>query len=184
MIKISCDVCLDLIPLVKDNVASKDSINLVKEHISECKSCRIQFDGEIETLPEMDDKQVLLKIRNRIFIMAISAIIIGALIGIGLTEGPGLFYNILIMPLIGAIAYFTLNGRSYYFPIGLFILSYFWILIKYTFDGTFTNAGILSVFIAPIFWSLIYAGLSLLGIIIAFLLKFAFRKESDYEENS
>ena len=30
---ISCDVCLDLIPLVRDKVASEDSNRLVYEHI-------------------------------------------------------------------------------------------------------------------------------------------------------
>ena len=42
--KISCDVILDLIPLVKDGVASDDSSTIVKEHIKNCESCRAEFD--------------------------------------------------------------------------------------------------------------------------------------------
>ena len=40
MIEISCQVCLDLIPLVKDNVASEDSKKLVLEHIRQCEACK------------------------------------------------------------------------------------------------------------------------------------------------
>ena len=32
MSKISCDTCLDLIPLVKDGVSSQDSRKLVEDH--------------------------------------------------------------------------------------------------------------------------------------------------------
>lgn len=48
MTKISCEVCLDLIPLVKDNVASEDSMNLVQEHIQECESCKNEFNSEVD----------------------------------------------------------------------------------------------------------------------------------------
>ena len=37
--RISCDVCLDLLPLAADGVASQDSQNLVKEHIAACPGC-------------------------------------------------------------------------------------------------------------------------------------------------
>ena len=33
MNKISCDICMDLIPLVKDGIASQESCNAVKNHI-------------------------------------------------------------------------------------------------------------------------------------------------------
>lgn len=184
MIKISCEVCLDLIPLVKDNVASEDSANLVREHIRECESCKNEFNSEVGIPPEMNDRRVLKKIKKQIFITVLTIIIIGALIGIGLTEGPGLFYNIIIMPLVGAIAYLALNKKTYYFSIGLFILSYFWTLIKYILDGSFANNRILDILPVPIFWSLTYSGLALLGIIIAFLLKFAFGGEINYEKDN
>ena len=35
-----CDVILDLIPLVKDEVASEASISLVNEHLKICENCR------------------------------------------------------------------------------------------------------------------------------------------------
>ena len=38
--KISCDVAKDLIPLYIDGVLSADSIEVVKQHIEECKDCQ------------------------------------------------------------------------------------------------------------------------------------------------
>ena len=184
MIKISCEVCLDLMPLVKDNVASEDSKKLVLEHIRQCGYCKNEFDNRYDTLPEMNDRRVLQKIKKRIFFAALATVIIGALVGIGLTEGPGMFYNIIIMPLVGAIAYFALNRKSFYFPIALFILSYIWALINYIFDSSYLKDSILNLLFAPTFLSCIYSGLALFGIIIAFLLKFAFRKEVEYEKDN
>jgi hypothetical protein len=88
------------------------------------------------------------------------------------------------MPLVGGIAYFALNRKSLYFPFVLFILSYIWTLIKYIFDSSYPTGGIINLFIAPIFMSVIYSGLALFGIVIAFLLKFAFRKEVDHEKDN
>ncbi len=184
MTKISCEVCLDLIPLVKDNVASEDSKKLVLEHIRQCEHCKNEFENEYDTLPKMNDKRVLQKIKKRIFLVALATVIIGTLIGVGLTEGPGMFYNIIIMPLVGGIAYFALNRKSFYFPITLFILSYIWTLINYIFDSSYLKDSILDLLFAPIFLSCIYSGLALLGIIIAFLLRFAFRKEVEYEKDN
>ncbi len=44
MTKITCDICMDLMPLVQDGVASEDSENAVKKHISECESCKKIYD--------------------------------------------------------------------------------------------------------------------------------------------
>ena len=40
MNKISCEICKDLIPLVKDGIASEDSVAAVEEHIKECENCK------------------------------------------------------------------------------------------------------------------------------------------------
>ena len=41
--KISCDVILDLMPLVKDGVASDDSSTIVKEHIKNCEAVELNL---------------------------------------------------------------------------------------------------------------------------------------------
>lgn len=44
--KISCDVAEDLMPLVKDKIASEGSVSLLNEHLSECRTCKALFEGE------------------------------------------------------------------------------------------------------------------------------------------
>ncbi|MFY9176291.1 MAG: hypothetical protein WBI74_05055 [Caldicoprobacterales bacterium] len=184
MTKISCQVCLDLMPLVKDNVASQESRKLVFEHIRQCQGCKNEYESGNYTLPEMNDKRVIQKIKKQLYLIALATVIIGTLIGIGLSEGPGMFYNIIIFPLVGGIAYFALNRKSFYFPIAIFILSYIWSLINYIIDRSFPIDSVFNLLYAPVFLSCIYSGLVLFGIVIAFLLKFAFRKEVDYEKDN
>jgi len=38
--KITCDMCKDLMPLVKDGIASEDSRLAVTEHLKECEDCK------------------------------------------------------------------------------------------------------------------------------------------------
>ena len=179
MSKISCDACLDLIPLVRDNVASQDSRDLVLEHIDQCQSCREELERMTSIPQGVNDRRVLQKMKKQIFYGAFAIIIIGTLIGIGLSESSGMFYNIIIFPLVGGITYLVLNRKAIYFTIGLFIFSYIWTLIKYSIDSSFAKDSILNLLFAPTVLSSIYAALTLLGVIIAFLLKFAFRKEEN-----
>ena len=41
---ITCDVCRDLMPLVKDGIASADSRLAVERHLESCPSCRARFE--------------------------------------------------------------------------------------------------------------------------------------------
>lgn len=182
MNKISCDICLDLIPLVKDDISSEDTKDAVNEHIKKCDACKSLYEEINIQKVEMNDSRVLSKIRNRLYFAAIATIFLGSILGLALTEGIGMFYNILIMPAIGAIGYFALSKKSYYVPFTLFGFSYIWILIKYIFEGMFSTDFYISALITPAYWALIYSGLSVLGIIIAFLLKIAFKKEEKNEE--
>lgn len=40
MIQITCEICMDLIPLVQDGVAAGDSVSAVEQHIQSCPQCR------------------------------------------------------------------------------------------------------------------------------------------------
>lgn len=83
MNKISCDMCLDLMPLVRDDVAGEDSRTAVEAHIAECESCRAVFE---QGNPECDSEKALLKtIKNAR--RAIQTVMIGiVLLGIVLCE--------------------------------------------------------------------------------------------------
>ena len=42
---LKCEVIEDLLPLVKDGVASQESERLVMEHIQTCDNCRKEYDS-------------------------------------------------------------------------------------------------------------------------------------------
>lgn len=46
MNKITCDMCMDLMPLVKDGIASADSREAVEAHLEACAVCRSLYHGQ------------------------------------------------------------------------------------------------------------------------------------------
>lgn len=183
MNKISCDICMDLIPLVKDGIASEDSLNAVTQHINQCESCHILFNemNDINSINNenirMNDKKVISKIRNQLALGSMIMVIVGSFIGVAISESEWMFYNVVIMPIIGVIVYFIFNKKSYIVPLGIFALAYIWNFIKYIIEGSLNGMNITSIIIAPITWAIIYSGLCILGILIGFLLYIAFKKE-------
>ncbi len=177
--KLPCGVILDLIPLVKDGVASEESENIVKEHIKTCDSCKNEFEmfESVHIQQQfIKDEKILSAIKRSIFITRIAVLVVGAVIGIGLTGTMGMFYNFMIMPVIGIISFITLKGKSYITLISIFVLTYLWQIITLIIE-TKGEIGwwILQTGLAV--YSLIYTGLVALGIVIAMLLGFAFKKE-------
>ncbi|MPN33790.1 hypothetical protein SDC9_181282 [bioreactor metagenome] len=85
--KVSCNVILDLIPLVKDNVASEDSINLVLEHLKNCESCKLEFGNDTSLIQtEFNDKRVVYSIKKKLFLTMSALLFIGASIGMALNK--------------------------------------------------------------------------------------------------
>lgn len=181
MNEISCNICMDLVPLVKDGISSEDSCNAVMNHIEQCENCKKLFDN-INNINkkniEINDKKVISKIKNHLIIMVILMVTIGSFIGVIISESELMFYNIVIMPIIGGISYFAFNKKAYIVPLSIFIFTYIWIFIKYFINGEFIDGDISSIIIASGTWAVIYGGLCILGIIIGFLLYIAFKKES------
>ena len=173
MNKISCDICIDLIPLVKDEVASDDSKNAVLQHIKSCEKCSKLYGEEINF--EESDKKIVSKIKRGFTGIISLVIVLGVLIGIILSGDQYMFYNILIMPAIGALGYILLKKKSSYILLGVFVAIYLrWLYdsFAYAFTGNFMQA-----FIGPLWWAIIYVGFAALGVLIAFLLDFGFRRE-------
>lgn len=174
--KLSCNVIFDLIPLVKDGVASDDSTLIVNEHIKNCKSCKVEFEtfeaNNIEQTSIQDEK-IIFAIKRSIFMTQFIILFIGGIIGVALTNSMGMFYNFLIMPIIGVVSFITLKRKWYFTPIVIFILTYIWQTIKmivlYGFDWTYLYS--------EFFYSIIYSILVSVGALIVMLLKFAFKKE-------
>lgn len=179
---ISCDICLDLLPLVWDNVASEDSRIAVMEHVKTCESCRALYKEESFREDEMNDNYIVSRIKKQLYFVGLITIIFGAILGLALTEGIGMFYNILIMPAIGLIGYLALSKKSYYVPVTLFIFIYAWLLIKYIGEGMFSDAPFISAILTPGYWALLYSGLCSLGVFIGFLLRIAFKREERHDK--
>ena len=175
---ISCDVCLDLIPLVRDQVASDDSNALVFEHLKTCENCKAEFeDTNIYSQNTIDDKKIIQNIRKSLFLTGLVFIVGGALLGVYLSNSMSMFYNFLIMPIVGGCGYLILKEKWIFIPIGIFILSYVWLFIQNIFEGILSSGFQIEIFWMPLFFSGIYAGLTILGTVIVSLLKFAFKKE-------
>jgi hypothetical protein len=175
---ISCDVCLDLIPIVKDNVASADSSTLVYAHIKTCESCRAQFTSTLTNFNDtVDDKKIINAIKKSFYFTGFIFIACGALIGIYLSNSNDVFYNFLIMPMVGACGYLTLKEHFTLVPVSIFVLSYIGQMIQTILDGALSSGFKVELFYHPLFFSIIYVCLTIVGIFIATLLKFAFRKE-------
>lgn len=85
--KISCEVISDLIPLVKDNVASEETIKLVSEHIKDCEECKMELgDYNLGNTTKINDMRVVSNIKKRLFLISSTLLYIGAFIGMALNK--------------------------------------------------------------------------------------------------
>ncbi len=180
MNKISCEICQDLMPLVKDEVASTDSQKAVFLHMQSCEACKAIYGEEISF--GESDKNIISKLKKHVAKISFVVISLCILFGISLSANQFMFYNVLIMPAIGLASFFTLKHKSIFVALSVFALVYLrWLSdsIGLAFDGYFLQA-----FAVPFSWALIYFSLVSLGILIGFLLHFGFRKEQTNEKDS
>ena len=166
----SCDMCMDLMPLVKDGVASRDSRNAVLEHINTCPNCKALFEGEIPAPGR--EKATMEKLGRKIRMFFAMVMMFGIFYGMMLTAGSGLFYNVIIMPVIGGIGYYLFRWRGLYLIPGL-------LFITHLATNALGLGGEVLDFVTLTLWTGIYCCVALVGFVIAALLHFAFRKERD-----
>ncbi len=177
MINIDCGICRDLIPLVRDGVAGRSSREAVSEHIKKCRACREYFGGEdiegpdSEAVP-MDDARILGRIKKRMAVTAAAVITLAVLMGMALSVSENMFYNIIIIPAVGAAAYILLRGRWLWG--GLFVLAAAFLRHLFIFDSEMTVGERL---LGALQWAGIYGALCVLGMAAALLLHVAFGKE-------
>ena len=166
--EISCELCRDLIPLVKDGVASDESTQVVIRHTEICDSCRALLGAERMSYPGQENMLHTVLRRMRTFLTML--LMFGILYGLSLTAGSGIFYNVVLMPLIGAVGYYLFRWRA------LYILP---LLLTVT-HGITNLLGMgnerLDLY-SVLMWSGMYSLFAVLGVVIAALLHFVFRKE-------
>lgn len=103
--------------------------------------------------------------------------LIGLCFGLSLTDGGEMFYNSLLMPVVGMLGYGILGWKSLYkMPL---LLAFTFVLINFLgmLRGT-EYMDLLSVWM----WTFIYSFFVLTGIAIAALLHYAFRRENHHEK--
>ena len=177
--KIECSVVRDLLPLCVEDMVSKETSQLVNDHLKECPECRAEFEslktgGDLSTVekePDTKPFKIMMKRMNRQFYsIAYAALIFLIFLGFGWTGGENLMYNSLIMPVVGIFGYYVFRWKAIYkVPILLLIIDTFVCLFK------LVDLDLYSAFL----WTLIYSSFVFVGIAIAFLLHFAFRKEKN-----
>lgn len=170
MNKISCDMCIDLMPLVQDGVASDDSRNAVLRHLQECPDCRALYEGEIPAPSK--SHELLGKVQRRAQLFSAMVMMFGIFYGLMLTAGSELFLNVIIMPIIGGLGYYLFRWKGLYIVPSLLLVTH--IVTNYL--------GLGSEVLEPMglfMWTAIYCGVALVGFVIAALLHFVFKKEDD-----
>lgn len=172
MNKITCDMCKDLMPLVKDGIASEDSRLAVEEHVKSCETCKKQYDGEIiEPSINVDLERELVKLKRRLQTFSTVLMMFGVFFGLSLTASNEMFYNSLIMPLVGALGYVIFRWKAVYqVPILLLALQF-----MINFLGMARGMEYMPV-MGVVMWVGIYSIFVELGVVVAGLLHFAFRK--------
>lgn len=84
MNEISCEICMDLIPLVRDGAAAEDSQIAVEWHIEGCEACRAVF--EQDTIQEVQEEKALSKAVKRVRKASAALLVLFILMGICLCE--------------------------------------------------------------------------------------------------
>ena len=168
MHEISCEMCRDLMPLVRDDVASQDSRRAVLEHLETCPECSALF---VEGVPSIQKgEQAFGRLMRRLRMFMAMLMMFGILFGISLTAGSGLFYNVILMPLIGGVGYYLFRWKALYrLPLLLTVTHFISNLAGM--GNEYLDAYSL------LLWSFLYSLFACLGVIIAALLHFVFRGE-------
>lgn len=165
-IKITCEICRDLLPLVQDGVASAESEEAVKAHIAECFECA-ENSSPVEKAPEKPLPDKGLKSAKRYLTVIYSCLmLLGLYVGLSLTGGEDLFVNTLIMPVAGALGYLAFRLRA------LYIVPALLLVISFIANGLGLFAERVDL-LELLGMAFIYFLFALGGIIVAMLYKFA-----------
>ena len=180
--KLDCCVVRDLLPLYVENMVSEQTAEQIKEHLALCSDCQREHDsfqntGRLDALqmplevPQADEKpfrKIMGKLNRQMYVMAYGLIIFFILWGFSLSGGQDLMYNSVIMPIVGLFGYYVFKWKALYkMPVLLLLIN----LLAYWLH--FAKIDFISVFL----WTAIYSIFVIVGVQIAFLLHFAFRKE-------
>lgn len=112
--KSKCGICRDLIPLVKDDVASEGSREYVHEHIKECRECFDEYESYSALSADSEGEAKYNKLAERIKTMiwsgALIMLIVGLALGIGIS--PVSSKLIFIIPVAACVIVAAFNYKT------------------------------------------------------------------------
>ena len=182
--KPECSIIRDLLPLYVEDMVSAETAQYVSEHLNACAECQAEFEGlkdgerlkmlEKNPIERADTvkpfKKMMKRMNRQFYSLAYAALIFLIFLGFGWTGGENLMYNSVIMPVVGICGYYVFRWKAVYkVPILLLIIDMFVYLFQ------LVEIGFADVFV----WTFIYCIFVAVGLVIAFLLHFAFRKEDN-----
>ena len=182
--KTECSVVRDLLPLYAEDMVSSETAQYIKSHLAECPECQAELEGlkqgenltviEARPIKNAEDakpfKTIMKRMNRQFYSIAYAALIFLIFLGFGWTGGENLMYNSLIMPVVGVFGYYVFRWKAIYkVPILLLIID----LLVYLLQLVEIGLG------DTLAWTFIYCIFVVVGIAIAFLLHFAFRKEKN-----
>ena len=179
--KTECSVVRDLLPLYIEDMVSAETAQYVNEHLKNCDECQaelanlnegVELSIETRVASKSDDakpfKKMMKRMNRQFYSIAYAAIIFLIFLGFGWTAGDNLMYNSLIMPIVGIFGYFVFKWKAIYkLPVLLLIID----LAVFAFQ--LVEIG----FADTLMWTVLYAIFVFVGVAIAFLLHYAFKKE-------
>ena len=164
--QITCDICRDLIPLVRDGVASAESESAVRGHIESCTECGLLFDDK-QAEPKPEPSKSFRRVKLRLTIIYAALMLLGIYFGLSFTSGMEQLYNCIIMPVVGVFGYLAFRWKALFIvPILLIIVQL--IINGFGLLGSSQHIDLLS--------PLIYSIFALAGILVVMLLRYAFGK--------
>ena len=182
--KTECSIVRDLLPLYVEDMVSAETAQYIKTHLAECPECQkeltdLKAGGGLTTIEnktvtnatEAKSFKIIMKRMNRQFYMlAYSLIIFFVFLGFGWTGGENLMYNSIIMPIVGIFGYYVFRWKAVYkMPVLLLLIDL----------SIFLFQIVELSFVETLEWTLIYCIFVWVGVLIAFLLHFAFRTEDN-----
>ena len=178
-----CKIISDLLPLYAEDMVCEETAEFIKNHLSECEDCKNDFEAfkngddlkeifkEEPKKPAEDIKpfkKIMKKMNMQVHSISYLLIIFFIFFGFLSMDSGDVFYNSLIMPIVGVFGYIIFRFRAFYkLPILLLVINIFACL--------FNLADV--EFIDIFFWTAIFTAFVFAGILIAFLIHFALRKE-------
>ena len=180
--KTECSIVKDLLPLYMEDMLREETVQYIDEHIQQCPDCNAELNQlkqgvspiERSTMVNTDKSQPfkrMMKRMNRQFYgFAYSLIIFFVFLGFGWTGGDNLLYNSFIMPIVGVFGYYVFKWKAIYkMPVLLLLIDL----------AIFAFQLVELTFVETLMWTMLYSVFVLIGVAIAFLLHYAFKKEEN-----